>query len=241
MIAFVGGRQACDIGDLTLDFLDSPHWSEAFGLIKSSCKSAAADFFAWQNGILAQYGFSLEIQSREEKISSALSALLPLTSPIATRYLFWPVDENWTIYFDNGVGGTDAGPPQILSSRLSTDAVRVVMSPQQSAPETRQVISYGATILEYYREGNDRRTIFAANDGGSWKFGEYGEPFVFENKEAYSQRSKKDRFTHGMLLTYLSEIGVSLQNNPLLCGKKEMGYLLTKHGKMPENYREHTF
>ncbi|OBZ93256.1 hypothetical protein ADU59_22625 [Pararhizobium polonicum] len=195
----------------------------------------------WQNDILRDFSFKLDLQRREESINAALSALLPLTSPVSTKYLFWPIDENWTLYFDNGVDGTDAAPPQVLSSRLRTDAIRVVMSDQLTDPSTRQVTSFGATILEYYCEGNNRRTVYASNDGGSWKFGQYGEPFGFENRDDYTSKSKKDRFTHSLLLKYLNELGVSLDTGVSLPKAKGVGYLLTKHGKMPVTYREHDF
>lgn len=208
-------------------------FSSSFGLIKGPAKSVAESFLEWQQNILREWGFRLEMTERPGELSAALNALYPRTTPIATRYLFWPLDKDWTLYFDNGVNGSDAGPPSVLSSRLGVDAMRVVMADESVDPTSGQVTQYAATILEYYVSGVERRHIFAANDGGKWKFGESGEPFSFENTSQYKVRAIKDRFTNLMLLGYLKELGVDLSD----VGDGP-SYLLTKHGKMPATYKE---
>lgn len=205
----------------------------SFGLVQSPAKVVAENFLAWQQGILQEWGFGLEAAECPEKFGDALNALCPRTAPIVTKYLFWPLNESWTLYFDNGVNGTDAGPPSVLSSRLGVDAVRVVMTDEAVRPESGQLTQYRATIFEYYAKGIERRHVFVANDGGKWKFGESGEPFAFENIAAYKVRSIKERFTNPMLLDYLKELGVDLSDT-----ENGLGYLLMKHGKLPATYKE---
>lgn len=213
-------------------------FSNSFGLIKGPSEIVATSFLAWQQEILRAWGFELKMESLQENFDSALHLLSPRTAPIATKYLFWPLDENWTLYFDNGAGGTDAGPPCVLSSRIGVDSIRVVVADETVDSRSGKVAQYGATILEYYCNGVERRHIFAANDGGKWKFGEFGDPFPFENTAAYKAKSIKDRLTNAMLLGYLKDLDVKLDNARMPLDVNVAGYLLTKYGKMPATFTE---
>lgn len=214
-------------------------FASSFGLIQSPVQMVAESFLAWQRGILREWGFGMDMVEYRGSIGDALNALYPRTAPIVTKYLFWPLDENWTLYFDNGINGTDAGPPSVLSSRLSVDAIRVVMADEAVNPASGQVTQYRVTILECYVNGIERRHVFVANDGGKWKFGESGEPFPFENTEMYKVRSVKDRFTNAMLLEYLGKLGPNLTSGNSPLAENGPGYLLTKNGKMPATYKEY--
>lgn len=213
-------------------------FSSSFGVIKSPCKLVAEDFLRWQREILKPWGFEIDAEG-VEILGDALNSLNPRTSPIVTKYLFWPFDESWTLYFDNGVNGTDAGPPAALAGRLNVDSMRVVMDEEIVEPRTNQIVNYRATILEYYCGRQERRHIFVANDGGTWKFGQSGEPFWFEQTTAYKARSVKDRFTNAMLLNYLERLGVDLREEATAGMNHGPGYLLKKHGTMPPTYREY--
>lgn len=221
-----------------MNVMDLGKFSSSFGLVQSPVKVVAESFLAWQQGILREWGFGLDMVERQGTLGETLNTLYPRTAPIVTKYLFWPLDENWTLYFDNGVNGTDAGPPSVLSSRLGVDAIRVVMADEVVNPASGQVTQYRATILECYANGIERRHVFVANDGGKWKFGESGEPFPFENTEMYKVRSIKDRFTNAMLLEYLEKLGVNLTDSHSPLAENGLGYLLTKHGKMPATFKE---
>lgn len=213
-------------------------FAASFGLIRGPCKSVAEAFLEWQQDLLRPWGMALRSETGAGVIGDVLNALYPRTVPIATKYLFWPLDEAWTLYFDNGANGTDAGPPKVLASRLHTEAIRVVMADEIVDPATKRLKQYGATILECHFNGIERRHIFAANDGGKWKFGQSGEPFSFENTAAYDARPIKARFTHAMLMAYLKELGVKLDGSISSPAENGPGYLLTKHGKMPASLRE---
>jgi hypothetical protein len=68
---------------------------------------------------------------------------------------------------------------------------------------------YGSTILETYAEdGSTRRTIFAANDGGNWKFDQIGTPYTFEDPALYRKKKIRDRFTPEVLKAYLEKLGI---------------------------------
>lgn len=209
--------------------------SASFGVLNAPCKMVADEFLGWQQDILREWGFSLELEKREG-FTDALNAMLPLTAPISTKYLFWALNDKWTLYFDNGVNGTDAGPPCVLSARLQIDAIRAVMVDEKLDEATRHVIQYGATIFEFYSSGVERRHVFAANDGGKWKFHQSGEPLKFENTDVYKLKSIRDRFTNSMLVSYLRNLGIDLDNK--IFAEHSSGYLIKKLGTMPWSYME---
>ncbi|WP_300760283.1 hypothetical protein [Janthinobacterium sp.] len=210
----------------------------SFGLIRSPCDRAASEFQSWQHSLLQQCGFELCLKKVTGTLSDEIGKLLPRTAPIVTKYLFWPLDDQWTLYFDNGVNGTDTGPPSILASRLNTDAIRVGMADEIVDAVTRQVKQYGATIFEFHSGTVERRHIFAANDGGKWKFYQAGEPFAFESVDAYKVKPVRDRFTQLMLMKYLKELGINLDGTSPESAKQGPGYLLIKQGQMPPSFRE---
>ncbi len=181
---------------------------------------------------------SLKLERREGFVASALDSLYPLTAPVATKYLFWRLNDEWTVCFDNSILGTDATTPSILSARLHTDALRVAMSNEELDRVTGRVTQYGATILEFHSDGNEVRHVFAANDGGKWKFGQVGEPLPFENTDAYIAKPIKHRFTHALLLSYLREFGVNLEAGVSSPDESGIGFLLTKQGKLPALVKE---
>jgi hypothetical protein len=171
-------------------------------------------------------------------ISDALKKLLPRTAPISTSYLFWPLNEEWTLYFDNGHLGTDASPPSVLASRLHTDGIRICLADELVEPGTGRVLQYGATIFEYFEDAEARRFIYAANDGGRWVFNQGGTPFHFEVTETYKSRLVRDRFTASILLQYLNELNAGIDEGSESPNEYGPGRLIIKTGEMPRNYVE---
>lgn len=210
---------------------------DSFGLVRAPCEAVAEEFFNWQQAILKPYGFKLSRERMEGPLLGVLDALIPRTAPITIRYLFWPLGP-WTLYFDNGIGGTDASPPEVLSGRMQVDAIRAVAAIEQIEPNGR-VKEYGATMFEYYTAGAPRRIVFAADDGGRWKFDQIGEPFAFEELDRYKARSIRERFTPPMLFRYLRQLGVPLEDEASAAAEERGGgFLVKKHGKMPQPFRE---
>jgi hypothetical protein len=209
-----------------------------FGLIKGSCESVSQGFLDWQMTFLREYGMRLTAAAIGGTISDALHNLLPRTAPIATRYLFWPLNEEWTLYFDNGRLGTDASPPSVLASRLHTDGIRISLADHTVGASPKEVIQYGATIFEYFQNSHLRRCIFAANDGGKWRFGQEGAAFPFEDQDSYRARLVRDRFPKTLMLHYLRELNASVdgaQRSPVEHGR---GILIVKSGQMPRDLEE---
>jgi len=220
---------------------DFGRFSGMFGLIRSSPPGAAEAFRSWQQAILAPYGLSFsQPMPRSGSLSDGLRELLPLTMPGMLRVLFWSVNRDWTVYFDNSGAGTEAATVMpVLSGRLEVDAVRVGMSEDIRDSSTGQIMCYPATIFEYYTLGTARRTVFATNDGGKWKFDAIGDPFPFEDLQRYGAKTVRDRFTQDMLLLYLGKLGISLDEIPDGNGPYGPGYVMHKLGKLPFKPKEY--
>jgi hypothetical protein len=148
------------------------------------------------------------------------------------------LNEEWTIYFDNGRLGTDASPPSVLASRLHTDGIRIGLADELVEAGTGRVLQYGATVFEYFEGGQARRFIYAANDGGKWVFNQGGAPFHFESAETYKSRLVRDRFSAPILLRYLKELNASLDGGSESPKKYGPGRFIAKTGKMPLDYAE---
>jgi hypothetical protein len=97
---------------------------------------------------------------------------------------------------------------------------------------TKRILSYPATIFEYYTKGTPRRVVYASNDGGRWKFGAIGTPFAFEDLDRYDEKVVRNRFTQDVLLTYLSALGLSL-GNASSATQERPGYGMRKLGRLP--------
>ena len=172
--------------------------TDDFGFIHAPIEQVVKDLKVWS--------FSNGIEYVQTKIATSLpeafESLLPL-SHSKMRELFIATKSEWTACFKNGIQGSDPSTDMSqLSKRMGVMSMRVCSTPLGA--------KYPAVILEVYapeslggNQYNHRRSIAAANDGGKWVFEQSGEPFPFENIEAYGRTKKKDRFTREMLCEYL--------------------------------------
>jgi hypothetical protein len=209
-----------------------------FGLIKGSCETVSHNFLEWQMGFLQGYSMLLTPAAIEGTIDDALNNLLPRTAPMTTKYLFWPLNETWTLYFDNGRLGSDASPPSVLASRLHTDGIRISLADHTVGQSSKQVLQYGATVFEYFENATVRRSIFAMNDGGKWVFGQEGTAFPFEDNNSYKARLARDRFPKTLLLHYLQKLNASLDGTQLSRFEHGPGKLFVKSGQMSRDLTE---
>jgi hypothetical protein len=197
-------------------------------------------FVAWENEVLARYGLSVSAQPLTGSLDDAVQRLFPLTLPVRTRFLFLSTESSWTAFLDNGIHGTDAsGAMRVLGQRLHCQAMRVTCTRDtMPRPVTRTSKgSFGAVIWELYAENGDtRRSIFSANDGGTWKFGQSGEPFEFEQLTQYKRKRIRERFTEGLLEEYLRHFGIRLFSPEFYMPRSHQeNFLVTKTGALPSN------
>jgi hypothetical protein len=210
------------------------------GFIQVGAARACEAFVAWENEILAPYGLRVSAQPLSGSLNDAVEHLFPLTLPVRTRFLFLSTDSSWTAFLDNGIHGTDAaGSMCVLGERLRCQAMRVTCTPDTMPRVVTRTSrgSFGAVIWELYAENGDtRRSIFAANDGGTWKFGQSGEPFEFEQLSQYKRKRIRERFTEGLLQEYLRHFGIRLLSPEFyMPGTRQENFLVTKMGALPSN------
>ncbi len=173
--------------------------SECLGLMNSSLEDAVAAHCSVGKWAL----LPLSVGDFEE-----LFALLPLTNQGLGRAVFVPLGSEWLLYLNNWVGGTDpVSVCHLVATQAKCRTIKVVLT-QRKRPY------WPACVLETHNGARVNshilweRLIGARNDGGRWKFDLEGDPFPFEEFEAYKRLRVRDRFTGDMLFRYLAALGV---------------------------------
>jgi hypothetical protein len=230
-----------------LDDRFAPITSE-IGFLESTAEAAKEAFVAWQRPIHANRGVRIECREIHGDFVSKISALLPLTNIERRRTLFLPTRGKWTAYFDNGWRGADSfSAVSYLCQKLGCYGLRAVSTPDTFRRTGAGIGGrYGSTIFELYAptaEGcsflNTRRSIFAANDGGRWKFGGNGEPLEFEETKQYTAQRIQDRFTPEMLDRYLKRLGIQYFA-PEFYDMPQPAWLVSKEGPCAAGLKEYT-
>jgi hypothetical protein len=227
---------------LLLDDRWAPVTSE-MGFLETDAEHAARAFAAWQGGLLAPRGITVEVRPAPGPLEQALSALLPLTGGEKRRHLFMPTRGCWTAYVDNGWTGTDAASAMGYMARtVGCRGLRVVAVPNTYRKGEGR---YGAVMLEVYGPHqtawlNHLRAVSASNDGGRWVFDQFGEPFPFEKLEQYQARRVKDRFTFDMLKEYLHHLGLSPFEEDFYLPRGAHAWLVEKTGPVVPAHKEYT-
>jgi hypothetical protein len=228
---------------LLLDDRWAPVTSE-MGFLEARAEYAAGSHAAWQRGLLAPHGVSVEVRPVTGSLEQVLSSLLPLTDSETQRHLFIPTRSTWTAYVANGYRGTDAASAMdVMARRVGCRSLRVVAVPHTYRKGQGR---YGAVMLEMYgpqlnaRHNNTVRALAAANDGGPWVFHQSGEPFPFEKVERYQDRRVRDRFTFEMLKDYLRHLGLSPFEEDFYLPEGASAWLVEKTGPLVRARKEYT-
>ncbi len=219
------------------------------GLVECSAKCAAEAFHKWQCQFYNRDGRELHIQPfQTPNLETAFDALLPLVTR-SNRWLFLDTTSAWCAYFENWRNGTDPTPiAPLAGKRCGCRGIRATSVPNIPMKKVGDEWfgKYGAEILEVYwsgwtEMGNTERAICAMNDGGRWSFDTYGEPYDFENTEAYGARRKRDRFTHNMLNSYLRHFGIEAYDESFYRPDGRCsGFLLSVQGAPFPNQQEYS-
>lgn len=168
-----------------------------------------AELIQWQGGIFRPLGFSLQVDKINGDIRSVTSLLEPFVCPRSTKRLLLSTNTGWTVLFDNGSLGTDAGQAFVLATKLKCRTVRIVAANDtMKSKKSNAAAAYGAVIFEVFNDTVRERPIYCANDGGRWVFGQSGKPFDFECIDSYSRKPISARFTLSLLRDYLAEFKI---------------------------------
>jgi len=217
-----------------------PRLTASFGAIQCEPEVAAAAYVSWQASILAPHGMRLVLKVQRGGFDTALKVLLPLTSPIATRFVFAPLASEWTIFVDNSILGTDAASAmRVLAQRVGVRAARVTCQEDRSRgnPKGEQ---FGARIVEVYgADGSTERALSAANDGGRWKFDEAGERLPFEQPGDFTAKRVKEKFSESALLRFLCGLGIAEPEHGVCMKEEVTATLIEKVGALPATLREY--
>jgi hypothetical protein len=219
--------------------------TSTIGFIETDLQNAVAGFVRWQEPIQGPRGVVLTTRAIDGDLPSALSALPPLTSVEARRFLFVATAGTWVAFFDNGHRGTDAtGPMAYLARTLGCRALRVVAVPHHEPRQDngRWRGRYGATILDLFgaevrNHSNTIRSITMMNDGGKWTFDELGDPLPFEDPEAYKARRVRDRFPLELLARHLNHLGLAPFDEQFYGAQ---AVLVEKHGRCAPALQEYS-
>jgi hypothetical protein len=213
------------------------------GFLETDAAHAARAFAAWQGKLQAGRGIAVEARPVSGSLEHVLSTLLPLSDPEVQRYLFLPTRSAWTAYLENSWRGTDAASSMAYMARtLGCRGMRVVAVPHTLREKGGR---YGMVALEVYGPQNIGtrnflRTLYAANDGGRWVFGQSGEPFPFEKLEQYQARRVRDRFTFDMLEEYLRHLGLSPFEEDFYLPEGTPAWLVERKGPVLPHQKEYT-
>jgi hypothetical protein len=230
------------IKGLLLEDRWAPVTSE-MGFLETDAERAARAYASWQGGLLAPRGISVGVYPVSGSLEQIFSALLPLTTPETRRHLFVPTRSPWMAFVENGWRGTDAmSAMSYMAEALGCRGLRVVAVPHTLRKDKGR---YGAVMFELYGPRqthwlNYLRTLYAANDGGRWVFGQSGEPFPFEQLEQYQARKVKDRFTFDMLKEYLLRLGLSPFQEDFYLPPGSSAWLVEKTGPVGASQKEYT-
>ena len=215
--------------------------------LECDAKTVADSFEEWQRPLQLIRGVTLSRIEVNGSLPEKLMKLLPLTSHEARRILIVPTTGKWTAYFENGWQGNDVSAVSHLSGLIGCRAVRAVSIPNtiRKSPSGERG-RFGATILEVFSADPDQcsflnvqRSVFAANDGGRWKFGASGKPLDFEQPAVYKARQIRDRFTPELLDEYLKQLGIHFFS-PAFYEGAQPSYLIAKEGPCATGMMEYS-
>jgi hypothetical protein len=199
--------------------------TDDIGFVQTGSEQAA---HAWA-GVLAELQTSSDEACVVRKATGDLEALLKQLPPLAkpdTRFLFAATRSTWTALFTNGLRGADIqGPMSRLALALGCRTIRAtcIANARFRLPDGRAGRRYGATIWTVFTPTgnfpeNVERSVYAANDGGRWRFGAHGNPFAFEDQERYAAERTPQRFPPELLDRYLKAMGIDAYSNNFYAG-----------------------
>lgn len=156
-------------------------------------------------------------------LASALANLDPLTAPSSKVLVVPTVEDRWTAWFHNTVGGTDPlSGAGYLSGVLGTRAVAI----DDNDGWVQQ--------FSLFDQGDSVRTVSASAQTGrrGWQFTEGGPRLPWENPEAFDRRRVRDRFGPAELEAICAGLGIQLRDDDWFAPGGRTT-LVHRHGGVP--------
>lgn len=212
--------------------------SFSFCAFSASQEAVVDAFVGWQKAILEPLGASLAVSLTERRGYEALPLMPPLVTPVPTRYAFIQWTSGWVLMISNSLIGADSGQASQISQLCQCIGLKA-LSRNGSIARDGSPNAYGATIFESFKSGDAARSLFCANDGGKWVFGQSGVPYAGEDPAAYSRKPVKTRFDAIALAKLLASMGVLPAYSDLTSNVKRPTVLVSRVGRLPHGYQEH--
>jgi hypothetical protein len=176
----------------------------SFGLFENTIADVVDYFYSWEKG----NDTKVVRKNVKGNLEEVFLTILPFKEISSTKFLFIPLINGWTAYFDNTYRGTDPTAITHIPKALTSRSIWVVSQPQYpSIPKNHME----ALIMEVYGHEqmewlNIIRRLRLECDGGKWSFEQMGVPFPFEKAERYLLKKRTDRFDLPLLKEYLHEL-----------------------------------
>lgn len=186
--------------------------TSSIGYLELPVDDVVRGLTAWRQDLFGSIG----VTELTVGFPDALLALQPLTGGMRARELVVETRSGWTAYFDCSLRGTDAvSAIGHLSRTLQCQGLAIrstahmVGQPgvQNGRPGSVQFELFGPVTTDFM---NYVRTISVTSDGKKWRFDASGVEQAFEEPEAYTKRSLRDRFTSEMLERYCRALGLEV-------------------------------
>ena len=209
------------------------------GFLQAPCDRCVQEFLEWQRPLAINVDRGFQTREVSGELPGLLLELLLLTRISALRWLFVPTAGPWTALFSNRIPSPDlSGPLHVLAEYMDIRTVKARGVTDDDRPDS-SLGRYGACSLEVTDGPENRRTIYAMNDGGRWEFADWGEPFDFERPEAYQRRRVRDRFDFELLAEYLENLGIRAFDESFYAPDR-VATLVEKTGVPAEHFEEAT-
>lgn len=210
-----------------------------FCAFRTNKQSLIDEFVAWQTPILERINaFCSEITCIGTP-SMFVESILPMVSPVPTRFGFIQAESGWVVLFTNGFTGPDATYATVLSERCKCLSVRFIVT-RSSRSGAKLDRKLGARLFESFDRGIRTRSVYCVNDGGRWKFGQSGSKYPAEASNDYERTPISSRFSEEELDAILAELSI-YRHNPNWYAVRDLveGVIISRNGAPPESLLEH--
>jgi len=183
--------------------------TSCIGFVRARTSDAVAELVRWRK----ELGNEVDPPEEVGAFPQALLSLQPLVLPFLRRELLVATSGPWTAYFNCAADGTDADSASaVLAERLGCQGLVVACQPHTFPRGRMGAVMFTLNEPVVGAPPGPRRSVVALYDGDRWRFETNGEPLPFEERERYTVRRVRDRFTSDMLERYCQELGVDVFN-----------------------------
>ena len=182
----------------------------SFSIVFASFDEVRDHWLAWHRRGWTPYGFNIPDQRFNHALDTKLDALLPLDRK--ARLITETRDGRIAIFSNHLNGGDGSTDADYLATHYKRQRVRVVMAEDRPKMGSLGSTQFGwadwGTKIDHW-VGHAFRYVGATKES-RWVWDDGGEPFVWEEVEAYKEKRIRDRLTPEMVERYCAHLGIDL-------------------------------